>query len=31
MKSKFISKKEIEGNGFLSNSFSNIPILNQII
>ena len=29
-KSKFISKKEIQGNGFLSNLFSKIPILNKI-
>ena len=31
MKSKFISKKEIQGNGFLSNLFSKIPVLNKII
>ena len=31
MKSKLISKKEIQGNGFLSNLFSKIPILNKII
>ena len=31
MKSKFISKKEIQGNGFLSNLFSKIPIFNKII
>ena len=30
-KSKFISKNEIVGNGFLSNSFKLIPILNKII
>ena len=30
-KSKFISKKEIIGNGFLSNLFKSIPILNKII
>ena len=30
-KSKFISKNEIQGNGFLSNLFSKIPILNKII
>ena len=30
-KSKFISKKEILGSGFLSNIFSKIPILNKII
>ena len=30
-KSKFISKKEIIGSGFLSNLFSKIPILNKII
>ena len=30
-KSKFISKKEIVGNGFLSNLFKSIPILNKII
>ena len=30
-KSKFISKKEILGSGFLSNLFSKIPILNRII
>ena len=30
-KSKFISKKEIMGSGFLSNLFSKIPILNKII
>ena len=30
-KSKFISKKEIIGNGFLSNLFKSIPILNRII
>ena len=31
MKSKFISKNEIIGSGFLSNLFSKIPILNKII
>ena len=30
-KSKFISKKEILGSGFLSQLFSKIPILNKII
>ena len=30
-KSKFISKNEIIGSGFLSNLFSKIPILNKII
>ena len=30
-KSKFISKKEIIGSGFLSNLFSTMPILNKII
>ena len=30
-KSKFISKKEIVGNGFLSNLFKSILILNKII
>ena len=30
-KSKFISKKEILGSGFLSILFSKIPILNKII
>ena len=30
-KSKFISKNEIVGSGFLSNLFSKIPILNKII
>ena len=30
-KSKFVSKKEILGSGFLSNLFSSIPILNKII
>ena len=30
-KSKFISKNEIIGSGFLSNHFSKIPILNKII
>ena len=31
IKSKFISKKEIIGSGFLSNLFSKISILNKII
>ena len=30
-KSKFISKNEIVGSGFLSQLFSKIPILNKII
>ena len=30
-KSKFVSKNEILGSGFLSNLFSKIPILNKII
>ena len=30
LKSKFISLKEIKGNGFLSNLFRSIPILNRI-
>ena len=30
LKSKFVSLKEIEGNGFLSNLFRPIPILNRI-
>ena len=30
-KSKFISKKEILGSGFLSQLFSKIPVLNIII
>ena len=30
-RSKFISKKEILGSGFLSNLFSKIPIVNKII
>ena len=30
LKSKFVSLKEIEGNGFLSNLFRSIPILNRI-
>ena len=30
-KSKFVSKKEIIGSGFLSQLFSKIPILNKII
>ena len=30
LKSKFVSLKEIKGNGFLSNLFRSIPILNRI-
>ena len=30
MKSKFFSVKEIKGDGFLSNIFKNIPVLNTI-
>ena len=30
MKSKFVSVKEIKGNGFLSNIFKNILVLNTI-
>ena len=30
-KSKFVSKQEVLGSGFLSNLFSKIPILNKII
>ena len=30
MKSKFVSVKEIKGDGFLSNIFKNIPVLNTI-
>ena len=30
MKSKFVSVKEIRGNGFLSIIFKNIPVLNTI-
>ena len=30
LKSKFVSLKELEGNGFLSNLFRSIPILNRI-
>ena len=30
MKSKFVSIKEIKGDGFLSNIFKNIPVLNSI-
>ena len=30
MKSKFVSVKEIQGNGFLLNIFKNIPVLNTI-
>ena len=29
-KSKFVSVKDITGNGFLSNIFKNIPVLNTI-
>ena len=30
LKSKFVSIKEIRGDGFLSNIFKNIPVLNTI-
>ena len=30
MKSKFVSVKEITGDGFLSNIFKGVPILNTI-
>ena len=30
MKSKFFSVNQIKGNGFLSNIFKNIPVLNTI-
>ena len=30
MKSKFVSVNQIKGNGFLSNIFKNIPVLNTI-
>ena len=30
MKSIFVSIKEIKGDGFLSNIFKNIPVLNTI-
>ena len=30
MKSKFVSVKEIKGDGFLLNIFKNIPVLNTI-
>ena len=30
MKSKFVSVKEIKGDGILSNIFKNIPVLNTI-
>ena len=30
MKSKFVSVKEIKEDGFLSNIFKNIPVLNTI-
>ena len=29
-KSKFVSVNQIKGNGFLSNIFKNIPVLNNI-
>ena len=31
MKSKFVSVKEIQGDGFLSNIFKNIPVLKYIL
>ena len=31
LKSKFVSLKEIKGNGFISNLFQGIPILNRIL
>ena len=31
MKSKFVSVKQIRGDGFLSNIFKNIPVLNTIL
>ena len=31
LKSKFLSMKQIKGDGFFSNLFKNIPILNTII
>ena len=30
VKNKFVSVKEIRGNGFLSNIFKNFPVLNSI-
>ena len=30
LKSKLVSVKDIKGNGFLSNIFKNIPVLNSI-
>ena len=30
MKSKFVSLNQVKGNGFLSNIFKNIPVLNTI-
>ena len=30
LKSKFVSVKDIKGDGFLSNKFKNIPVLNTI-
>ena len=30
MKSKFVSVKDINGSGFLSNIFKNIPVSNSI-
>ena len=30
LKSKFVSVKEIQGTGFLSNIFKNIPVLSSI-
>ena len=30
LKCKFVSVKEIKGNGFLSNIFKNIPVVNAI-
>ena len=30
LKSKFVSVKEMQANGFLSNIFKNIPVLNSI-
>ena len=30
LKNKFVSVKEIQSNGFLSNIFKNIPVLNSI-
>ena len=30
LKSKFVSVKEIQGNGFLGSIFQNIPVLNTI-